>query len=142
MLRILIVLISALVSTVVTLAQGPSKALPPDAQIDAAVHDRLAKSIAGQDGFTVRVKDGVVYWEGSTTIAQHKGAATRMAKSSGARRVVNNIKVKKSSGGAPVPKTARTIPRPPPVSGPPPAKSPSPPDPLRQVTVKWRENHP
>ena len=66
-----------------------------DSQIEAKLHDKLAKSVIGKDGFIAKVKAGVVYWEGSTSIAQHKGAATRMAKSSGARRVVNNIQVKK-----------------------------------------------
>ena len=35
----------------------------------------------------------MAYWEGSTSIVQHKGAATRMAKTAGAKRVINNIKV-------------------------------------------------
>ena len=48
-----------------------------DIAIQTELRDRLAKSVIGKDGFTPRVKDGVVYWEGSTTIAQHKGAATR-----------------------------------------------------------------
>ena len=43
--------------------------------------------------FTVRVQGGVAYWEGSTNVVQHKGAATRMAKTAGAKKVVNNIKV-------------------------------------------------
>ena len=47
----------------------------------------------GKDGFTVRVQGGVAYWSGSTTVVQHKGAATRMAKSAGAKKIVNNIKV-------------------------------------------------
>jgi len=36
---------------------------------------------------------GVAYWEGATGAVQHKGAATQIAKSSGANRVVNNIKI-------------------------------------------------
>jgi hypothetical protein len=64
-----------------------------DGQIEAQLRTKLAKSLIGRDGFTFRVKDGVVYWEGSTTIPQHKGSATRMAKSAGARRVVNQIRV-------------------------------------------------
>jgi len=35
----------------------------------------------------------VAYWDGTTNVVQHKGAATRMAKSSGAQKVVNKIKV-------------------------------------------------
>ena len=86
--------------------KAPAKAKPPaaqgataqpDAQQDRAVErtirEKLAKSKIGKDGFTVRVQGGVAYWEGNTTVVQHKGAATRMAKTAGARAVVNNIKV-------------------------------------------------
>jgi hypothetical protein len=113
-------------------AIGASAQAPPatDAQIEAQIHDRLAKSVVGKDGFTAKVKAGVVYWEGSTTVAQHKGAATRMAKSSGARRVVNNIKVKKTPPVAP--KTATGV-------APTPAPAPeAPAPPLKRVAVKWR----
>lgn len=72
-------------------AQGSSA--QQDKEIEAALRAKLAKSKIGADGFTVRVQGGVAYWEGSTTVLQHKGAATRMAKSAGARLVVNNIKV-------------------------------------------------
>jgi hypothetical protein len=39
------------------------------------------------------VQGGVATWEGKTEVLQHKGAATRMAKTAGAKAVVNNIKV-------------------------------------------------
>lgn len=64
-----------------------------DQQIEAAIRAKLAKSKIGKDGFTVRVQGGVAFWEGSTSVVQHKGSATRMAKSAGAKSVVNNIKV-------------------------------------------------
>ncbi len=70
-----------------------------DAEIQQKIHTKLAKSKIGKDGFTARVKGGVVTWEGRTAVPQHKGAATRMAKSSGAVRVVNNIQV--NEGGKP-----------------------------------------
>jgi len=72
-------------------SQGTSS--QEDKAIESAIRVKLAKSKIGQDGFTVRVQGGVAYWEGATGVVQHKGAATRMAKSSGARRVVNNIKI-------------------------------------------------
>lgn len=78
-----------------------------DAQIEATLHTKLAKSKIGKDGFRFHVEHGVVTWEGVTHVAQHKGAATRMAKSSGAVRVVNNILVASGSrakAGAPIPK--------------------------------------
>ena len=68
-----------------------------DKQIEAAIRAKLAKSKIGKDGFSVRVQNGVATWEGSTTVVQHKGSATRMAKSAGARAVVNNIKVSDSA---------------------------------------------
>ena len=64
-----------------------------DAQLDSTIRARLAKSKIGKDGFRFHVQHGVVTWEGNTAVGQHKGAATRMARSSGAIQVVNNIKV-------------------------------------------------
>lgn len=72
-------------------AQGASA--QQDKDIEAAIRVKLAKSKIGKDGFKVRVQGGVATWEGSTEVIQHKGAATRMAKSAGARGVVNNIKI-------------------------------------------------
>jgi hypothetical protein len=68
-----------------------------DAQIESDLRTRLARSKIKEDGFTFRVKGGVVTWEGRTAIQQRKGAATRMAKAAGARKVVNNIKVGSSA---------------------------------------------
>ena len=64
-----------------------------DKDIEAAIRAKLAKSKAGRDGFTVHVQGGVATFEGTTTVVQHKGSATRMAKTAGAKKVVNNIKV-------------------------------------------------
>ena len=64
-----------------------------DKEIEAAIRAKLSKSKIGKDGFAVRVQGGIAYWEGSTNVVQHKGSATRMAKSAGAKAVVNNIKV-------------------------------------------------
>jgi hypothetical protein len=64
-----------------------------DKAIEAAIKAKLAKSKIGQDGLKVRVQGGVAYWDGTTNVVQHKGSATRMAKSAGALRVVNNIRV-------------------------------------------------
>src|SRR5947209_15154880 len=64
-----------------------------DVRIEQAIKAKLAKSKIGADGFTVRVQGGVATWEGRTSVIQHKGAATRMAKSAGATAVVNRIQV-------------------------------------------------
>jgi len=67
-----------------------------DKFVEATIRAKLAKSKIGKDGFTVRVQGGVAYWEGTTTVPQHKGAATRMAHTSGAPNVINNIRVTRS----------------------------------------------
>ena len=70
---------------------------PSDSEIEATLRAKLAKSKVGKDGFKFHVSHGVVTWEGSTAVMQHKGSATRMAHSAGAAKVVNNIQV---TGGA------------------------------------------
>jgi len=72
-------------------AQGTSA--EEDRNIEAAIRAKLDKSKIGKDGFKVHVQGGVATWEGSTEVLQHKGAATRMAKTAGAKAVVNHIKV-------------------------------------------------
>ena len=68
-----------------------------DAQIEAIIRTKLAKSKIGKDGFRFKVQHGIVTWEGTTNVMQHKGSATRMAKSAGAIQVVNNIQVSASA---------------------------------------------
>ncbi len=70
---------------------------PSDAQIEATIRTKLAKSKIGKDGFRFHVLRGVVTWEGSTSVMQHKGSATRMARAAGAVQVVNNIQVDSSA---------------------------------------------
>jgi len=72
-----------------------------DAEIEATIKAKLAKSKIGKDGLQVHVKDGVATWSGTTAVMQHKGAATRMAKTAGAIHVVNNIKVTGEAPGKP-----------------------------------------
>ena len=72
-------------------AQGATS--QQDKEIEAQIRARLAKSKIGRDGFTVRVQGGVAYWSGTTNIVQHKASATRMAKTAGAKAVVNHIQV-------------------------------------------------
>jgi hypothetical protein len=70
-----------------------------DGEIEATIKAKLAKSRIGKDGFQVHIKDGVATWTGTTTVMQHKGAATRMAKAAGAIHVINNIKVTGDGAG-------------------------------------------
>jgi hypothetical protein len=61
--------------------------------LESNIRTKLAKSKIGKDGFRFKVSRGIVTWEGSTLVPQHKGAATRMARTSGAVQVINNIQV-------------------------------------------------
>jgi osmotically-inducible protein OsmY len=99
----------ALIAAFAGLSQAATAAKPPttstaanrksppsglsDAAIEQKIRAKLAKSKIGADRFTVKVQGGVAFWEGKTDIIQHKGAATRMAKTAGAVAVVNNIQI-------------------------------------------------
>jgi hypothetical protein len=74
-------------------AKTAHTATPSDAQIETTIRTKLAKSKIGKDGFKFHVQHGVVTWEGTTNVIQHKGAATRMARTAGATQVVNNIQI-------------------------------------------------
>ena len=103
MLKIVLLLGLAFCCSAQTKAKAPSPqgtTAPQDVQIEAEIRARLAKSVIGKDGFTVRVQGGVAFWEGSTGVVQHKGAATRMARTAGAGRVVNNIKISDAAKAA------------------------------------------
>ena len=97
-------LIALLVTVAAALAaQGPAparltgKPTLTDAELEAAIRARFAKSKCAEDKLTVRVQGGVATLEGKTGVVQHKGAATRMARTAGARRVVNKIQVSEAA---------------------------------------------
>src|SRR5262245_24566513 len=60
-----------------------------DASIEAAIRAKLAASKISTDHFTVHVQGGVATLEGKTDVVQHKGTATRLAKTGGAVAVNN-----------------------------------------------------
>lgn len=97
----LIAIGAALLLGSAALAQAPArvaaKPAAADATLEAAIRERFARSKAAADGFTVRVQGGVATLEGKTSVPQRKGAATRMAKAAGAKRVVNNIQVSEAA---------------------------------------------
>ncbi len=99
--RHLIALGAALLLGGAAWSQTPARVAPKpvagDAALEAAIRERFARSKAAADGFTVRVQGGVATLEGKTSVPQRKGAATRMAKAAGAKRVVNNIQVADSA---------------------------------------------
>jgi hypothetical protein len=72
---------------------APSQPRLTDAQIDAAIRVKLAKSKIAADKFKFSVQGGVVTIEGKTDVIQRKGAATRMARTAGAIAVVNHIQL-------------------------------------------------
>lgn len=84
-------------ATKAAVRSGAGISAQSDASIEAAIKAKLAKSKIGKDGFKVHVQGGVAYWEGKTDIIQHKGAATRMAKSAGAKAVANNIQISEAA---------------------------------------------
>jgi hypothetical protein len=77
-------------------AQPVAKRLT-DAEIEKAIKVKLAKSKIGADKFQFRVQGGVATIEGRTDVIQHKGAATRMAKTAGAVAVVNHIQISEAA---------------------------------------------
>lgn len=64
-----------------------------DAKIEQDIRRRLAKSKLNAEHFSVSVHAGVATFEGKTNILQHKGVATRMARSAGAVSIRNNIHI-------------------------------------------------
>jgi hypothetical protein len=64
-----------------------------DAEIEQTLKAKLAKSKMAANAFTFKVSNGTVTLEGKANVIQHKGAMTRMAKTAGATRVVNNIQI-------------------------------------------------
>ena len=77
-------------------ANAPA-ARPADAQIETAIRAKFAKSKIATNHFTVRVQGGVATLEGKTDVVQHKGVATRLAKSGGAVAVNNKIQVSEAA---------------------------------------------
>ncbi len=65
----------------------------PDAQIQSNIRAKFAKSKINAEHFTVTVQNGVATIEGKTNVIQHKGVATRMAKTGGAIAVRNQIQI-------------------------------------------------
>lgn len=78
---------------------APKKAVPPprprvsDAQLEAAIRAKFAKSKISTDKMQVHVQGGIATIEGKTDVMQHKGTATRMAKTAGALAVNNHVQI-------------------------------------------------
>ena len=75
-------------------AKTPAKqAMQSDAVIEATIRAKFAKSKINAEKFQVHVQGGVATIEGKTGVIQHKGTATRLAKSGGAVAVNNHIQI-------------------------------------------------
>lgn len=84
-----------------TVSKAPAKRAQPaksDAQIEATIKAKLAKSPKlSPEHIQVHVQGGVATLEGKTDVVQHKGTATRMAKTAGAVAVNNHIQVSEAA---------------------------------------------
>jgi osmotically-inducible protein OsmY len=69
----------------------------PDAQVERTIRAKFAKSKINAEHFTVAVQNGVATIEGKTNVIQHKGVATRLAKTGGAIAVQNHIQVSEAA---------------------------------------------
>jgi osmotically-inducible protein OsmY len=71
---------------------GPAAPLS-DAELEKAIRARFARSKLAAEKLQVHAQGGVVTIEGRTDVIQRKGAATRMARTAGARDVINKIEL-------------------------------------------------
>ena len=90
---------AALLLIIASVAFAAAPKAPPasDAVVEAAIRAKFAKSKISEDQFRVSVKSGIATLEGKTDVPQRKGVATRLAKSGGAREVVNKIQVSEAA---------------------------------------------
>ena len=89
-------------------ARTPAARVLPDAQIERNIRAKLAKSkMSGTEHFTVSVQNGVATLEGKTNVIQHKGVATRLARTGGALAVQNHIQVSEEARAKAAAKLAR-----------------------------------
>jgi hypothetical protein len=78
-------------------ARPPRQAMLSDAEIEKAIRARFATSKISTHHFQVHVQGGVATIEGQTDVLQHKGVATRLAKTAGAIKVVNRVAVSQAA---------------------------------------------
>ncbi len=69
----------------------------PDGQIERTIRAKFAKSKINAEHFTVTVQNGIATIEGKTNVIQHKGVATRLAKTGGAMAVRNNVQISEAA---------------------------------------------
>lgn len=94
LLRTIVVFTTSLLAFGATVTKS---AAPADGVIEANIRAKFAKSKINEEHFKVTVKGGVALLEGATSVPQRKGVATRLAKTGGAREVVNKIEVSEAA---------------------------------------------
>lgn len=68
-----------------------------DTELEKTIRARFAASKISTHHFQVHVQGGIATIEGQTDVLQHKGTATRLAKNSGAVKVVNRVVVSQAA---------------------------------------------
>ena len=92
-----------LLATALQPAEAPAKAQPKaapkwkDAELRKSIEERFARSAIAADRFKIEVTDGVARITGKTDVMQHKGVATRLARSVGAKEVKNEVEVSEAA---------------------------------------------
>jgi hypothetical protein len=76
---------------------APGHSASNDAQLETKIRERFARSKISINHFQVRVQGGVATITGKTNVLQHKGTATRLAKTAGAARVDNQVEVSEAA---------------------------------------------
>lgn len=76
-----------------------ARAKPPlsDGELEKTIRARFSASKISTNHFQVHVQGGVATIEGQTDVIQHKGTATRLARTSGALKVVNHIAISEAA---------------------------------------------
>src|SRR5215218_1081871 len=91
-------LLFALSTSILAYGAAVPKQVPTnDAAVEAAIRAKFAKSKINEEHYKVTVRYGVALLEGKTSVPQRKGVATRLAKTGGARQVVNKIEVSEAA---------------------------------------------
>jgi hypothetical protein len=106
--RVLLFLLTALLcARAAEVKKAPAPAARPvvkagrsDADVEADIRRRFARSKISADQFTVKVTNGTAVIDGHTKVIQRKGVATRLAKLGGARSVDNRIKIDEAARAA------------------------------------------
>lgn len=78
-------------------AAAPKQSTVSDAELEKTIRARFAASKISTHHFQVHVQGGVATIEGQTDVLQHKGTATRLARSSGAIKVENHVVVSQAA---------------------------------------------